>query len=194
MSKNIDYEDTNIEPSNVQLEELSVISDKYVELEMAIADAETLLSSLKEKKWAIVRDDLPLLMKHLGMEKFVLSNGIEISVGDSISVSIPAVRKGEAMQWLKDNDAGSLVKGARTIMFDATESKQRDAFDKLWKGKKMFADLMQITEGAHTGSLKAYFKRVSEDEGGIPDDVTTLFGIYEFKQAKLKYPKNWGAS
>ena len=194
MGKKIDYEDTEIEPSNVQLEELSAMSERYVDLEMAINDAEALVKSLKEQKWGIVRDDLPLLMKHLGMEKFTLSNGIGITVGDGIAISIPAANKDEAMQWLKDNEAGSLVKGSRTIMFDATESKLRDAFDRLWKNKKMFSEIMNVNEGAHTGSLKAYFKAQSEKDGSIPEDVVKLFGIYEFKEAKLKFPKNWDAS
>ena len=192
--KKINYEDTHIEPTNEQFAELSALSDRYVELELAIADTEALLTNLKQDKWAIVRDDLPLLMKHLGLTKFTLDNGIEIVVGDGISVSIPAKNKEAAFQWLKDHEAGSLIKGSRTIMFDATESKLRDQFDKLWKGKKKWEDLMSVQEGAHTGSLKAYFKTLSEEEGGIDEETAKLFGIYEYKEAKLKFPKSWDAS
>jgi hypothetical protein len=190
----IDYEETEIEPTNEQFAELSMMAETYVKIELAIEDSEENLKTLRQKKWGLIRDDLPLLMKHLGMEKFKLDNGIEIDVKDGISVSIAEANKQAAYQWLKDHEAGSLVKGARTILFDSTESKLRDAFDKLWKGKKKYEDIMQVTEGAHTGSLKAFFKERAETEGGIDADTTKLFGIFEYKEAKIKFPKNWDAS
>ena len=78
----------------------------------------------------------------MGLQKFTLTDGAEISVKPIYAASIPRDRKEEAFQWLRDHEFGDLVKNNVTVTFGRGEDDiakswafvaHKDSFPVSWK-------------------------------------------------------------
>ncbi len=85
-------------------------------LKAAETDLEAAELAVKVRKAALleVSDSLiPTLMEELGVEVVALTGGDVLSVKKDVSASIPAERRPEAHQWLRDAGHGDLVTASR---------------------------------------------------------------------------------
>lgn len=186
----IDY-DEKVTVTNDDLKEISMLAEQLLELDQRILYHENVAKALKDDLLRISNDELPSAMHRCGMEKFTLQNGVEINVKKDVAVSIAKNNESDAFQWLIDNGHGAMVRTVEQFFFDKSDDEMRKKFNALIQKHPKFAALMQRKDAVNTNTLKAFFKNYLEEHGEIDDEVRKLFGVYDYKTAKLKLPKQF---
>ena len=166
-----------------QLDSISKLANDAAALEEMISHTEDILKAHKENLKEITDDQLPEALETMGLEKFTLTDGAEISVKAFYGASIPKDRKSEAFQWLRDNDFGDLVKNNVTVTFGRGEDEIANDFMHLC-GSKGFAP-NQLEQVAPM-TLKAWLRERVEAGDAVPLD---LFGAFITQRATIKRSK-----
>ena len=133
--------------------------------------------------YKIIDEQLPEALEEMGLQKFTLTDGSEISVKPIYAASIPVDRRPEAFEWLRDHGFGDLVKNNVTVTFGRGEDEDaRDFVD--------FCDAQGFvpsqTEKVEPSTLKAWLRERVEAGDPIPLD---LFGAFISQRATIKRSK-----
>ena len=166
-----------------QLDSISKLANDAAALEEMISHTEDILKARKANLKKITDDQLPEALETMGLEKFTLTDGAEISVKPFYGASIPKDRKNEAFQWLRDNDFGDLVKNNVTVTFGRGEDEIANYFMHLC-GAKGFTP-SQLEQVAPM-TLKAWLRERVEAGDAVPLD---LFGAFISQRATIKRRK-----
>jgi hypothetical protein len=108
-------------PTDSQLEEISNLANRQLAAENVVASTQGSLDEAKENLRRINENLLPEAMREIGMEKFKLSNGMEIDIKEAIRASISEANRQAAHQWLRENNHGAIIKTTITITFGPGE-------------------------------------------------------------------------
>lgn len=165
------------------LERLSAMAVRAGELEGEIALAASALAELEDELHGIRRRHIPELMEGLGMDSFKMSDGREVTVDNKINASITAEHKPAAFLWLRDNNFDGIIKTNVDVSFGKGESADAEKAAELLREAGFEPS---VAENVHPMTLKSFVKERLEEGDEIPTEV---FGIYEFKEAKIKLPK-----
>lgn len=143
------------------------------------ADAEQLvLAKTEELKAAqdalavIAERDLPALMEELGMEMFQTSSGLVIKIKETIRASIPKSCKGRALDWLREDGHGALIKRAISAEFGRDEDA---AAEKLAEELLARGYLVEDDASVHPSTLSAFVREALADGREIPMDLLGVF-------------------
>ena len=165
------------------LSTISRLAHEAARLEESVATQEQLLKDQKKALHAILDEKLPEALEQMGLQKFTLTDGSEISVKPIYAASIPVNRREEAFQWLRDHEFGDLVKNNVTVTFGRGE----DDVAKEFVGTVHTLGLMpNQTEKVEPMTLKAWLRERVEAGDPIPLD---LFGAYISQKATIKRSK-----
>ena len=104
-----------------KLDGVARLAQEAAILEKEIAEFEQFAKEKKQALHKITDEQLPEALEEMGLQKFTLTDGAEISVKPIYSASIPKDRKDEAFQWLRDHEFGDLVKNNVTVTFGRGE-------------------------------------------------------------------------
>jgi hypothetical protein len=144
---------------------------------------EQLLKDQKKALHAILDEKLPEALEEMGLQKFTLTDGSEISVNPVYAASIPVNRREEAFQWLRDHEFGDLVKNNVTVTFGRGE----DDVAKEFVGTVHTLGLIPSQlEKVEPMTLKAWLRERVDAGDPIPLD---LFGAYISQRATIKRSK-----
>jgi hypothetical protein len=165
------------------LERLSSMAVRAGELESEITAASVALAMLEEELNTIRRRHIPEIMEGLGMDSFKMSDGREVTVDNKINASISADNKPAAFAWLRDNKFDGIIKTSVDVAFGKGEAENAEKAAALLREAGFEPS---VSENVHAMTLKSFVKERLEEGDEIPTDV---FGIYEFKEAKIKSPK-----
>lgn len=183
----IDYfegiEDPAPEEQPATLERLSQLAERSKELEELISAANVALAELQGENNRILMSEIPGVMLTLGMESYTLTDGSKIAVKEDVKASITVEHKPAAHAWLKENDFGGILKTKVLLEFGKGEEAN---VERVSKALQEIGFPPSIDEGVHAQTLKAFVKEQLEAGTNIPMD---LFGVYEFRQAKITLPK-----
>ena len=166
-----------------KLDGVSRLANEAANLEREISDAEQLLKGKKQALYKITDEQLPEALEEMGLQKFTLTDGAEISVKPIYAASIPVDRREEAFEWLRDHEFGDLVKNNVTVTFGRGEDTIAKEFVGLC-GSKGFA--ASQTEKVEPMTLKAWLRERVEAGDPIPLD---LFGAFISQRATIKRSK-----
>jgi len=144
-----------------------------IEAELAAARADYL---------RVEREDLPELMREVGLSHLTLTNGVEVIVSEEVTASITEERRAAAHAWLREHNFGGLIKTLVTVPFGRGE--EEDA--RRLASRIAEEHEVALTETVHPQTLKAFVKEQVEDGKPLPFD---LFGVHPFSRAKIKLPK-----
>lgn len=193
-----DLEIGNLQKIVEKARELWVLEQKITKIKETLEENEKLFNHM-------AKEELPAIMQEEGnMQEVPFSNGYKLKLKDVISASIPTAasidksrdpekqqelyqRRCAALDWLKENGAGSII--ANVVIVDIPKS---DAGQTKAKKIQEFADELGLdsiqTESVHYQTLNAYVKEeLSKDDGlDIPFDI---FSIYVGKIATIEKPK-----
>jgi len=179
----IDFEGDAPAPGD-KLTQVKALADLLVAAETNVTACEAQFTQAKETRRRIQEDDLPELMRELGLKEVALEDGSKVAVVDEVSCAITVERRPAAHAWLTSHGFGGLIKSAITIEFG------RDEFE---KAKTYVAEIEQLTEhraeldeAVHPATLKAFLKEQLEAGTPLP---TELFGMRAYSKAKLTMPK-----
>lgn len=159
---------------------LGRLADVLAKLHARKAMLENDLDLVKNDIRRIEEKDIPELMTELGMKKFVLEDGSEVSVKPYYSASIDKERQDEAFLWLNEHGFGDLIKNVVTTQFGRGQETLAEHFANEVAAKGYNAATKKWVEPM---TLKAFVKEQYEKGTNIPND---LFGVFVGQKASIK--------
>ena len=156
-----------------EIEKLKSIQNKISTLKAQVKDLE------QDEKY-FVFDVIPKLMYDMNLSTLKLKDGSEVSVGKKFHAAAYADKKAEAIQWLRSNGLGDIVKNEITVNFGQSEDNKAIAYANL--AREHGYEPSQ-KEDAHHASVSAVMKEWKEKGNEIPTD---LFSVLDVDQVKIK--------
>ena len=166
-----------------KLDGVARLAQEAAILEKEIAEFEQFAKEKKQALHKITDEQLPEALEEMGLQKFTLTDGAEISVKPIYSASIPKDRKDEAFQWLRDHEFGDLVKNNVTVTFGRGEDTIAKDFVDLCGSQGFTPSQLEKVEPM---TLKAWLRERVEAGGPVPLD---LFGAFISQRATIKRSK-----
>ena len=166
------------------LAKIALLSALLRGAEKNVADLNADLQEAKEEMRRLQEDDLPELMRELGLSEIKLEDGSKVTVVDEVDCSISEERRSRAHAWLADNGFGGIIKSAITVEFGRDEHDEAlAAAEKIYSATGRAA---LLKEGVHPQTLKAFVKEQMAAGVTIPQE---LFGLRPYSKAKLTKAK-----
>ena len=165
------------------LGKISMLAEQYTDLEEDIKGVEARLKVLKEQAREIAEKQLPEAMAEVGMAKFTLTDGSEITVKPYYSAKISDEKREECFGWLHDNGHEALIKDEVVLTFNRGEHDKAEEF-KAWLDEQGYDFSGKM--GVHPQTLTAFVKEQVESGAEFPLE---LFNVYIGQIAKIKRSK-----
>lgn len=138
------------------------------------------LKSAEEAMRRVEREDLPELMRELGLTEIRLDNGAVVTVKEDVDTRISAANAPAAHAWLVEHGFGGLIKTAVAVTFGRGEHDAAVAVrDSL---AQQYPDV-SLDEKVHPSTLKAFVREQLAAGQPIPAD---LFSVYPYSKAVIK--------
>ena len=153
----------------VDPQKLSEEIEKLKSIQSAISNKEAEIKELKEEEKIQSGVVIPKLMEEMNLSTLKLKDGSEVSVKNIYSATIKAEKKLEAINWLRSNGLGDIVKNDITVTFGRDEDNKAMAYANL--AKERGYEPTQKTS-VHPATLK-----------DVPEDY---FHKFEGFQTKIK--------
>ena len=153
--------------------ELSEAIEQLKSVGAQVLAAEIKLKELKSQHDYISGFTIPQLMDKMNLKTLKLKEGSELSVKNRFFASIKADKKAEAIQWLRDNGLGDIVKNNITVTFGQGEDNKAVEYAGLAR-EQGFEPTQD--EKVHSASLSVVMKEIKDKGQDIPSD---LFSSYE---------------
>jgi len=163
--------------------ELSDAIEKLNSVSAQIKNAEAGLKKLKEEEKQINNFTIPEIMNKMNLSTVKLRDGSELSVKKVYSATIKADKKAEAIQWLRDNGLGDIVKNEITVNFGQGEENKAAEYANL--AKESGYEPSQ-KEAVHAMTLKVTMEDWKNKGNDVPED---LFWTFDGNQTKVKNKK-----
>ena len=147
-----------------------------------IEDAEIHLKALKQEKQRMAFEQIPMLMDEMGIERLDV-DGVTVKLKAFVSASIPADRKQEAFNWLREHGHDDIIKNDIIVSFGRGQDNQAGdvMYDLEQKGFHP-----EQKEHVHSMTLKAFVKESVQE--GRPIDLD-LFGAFVARIAEVRRNK-----
>lgn len=170
----------DVTPGDDSLKVVADLAAKQVQLEKEIEDLEAQLKEKTEALSQVQEKDLPEAMMECGISEFKLVDGSKITVKPYYQANPPKEKYEEAMQWLRDNGHGDLIKNDVTVSFSKGEDDRAGDFKRfLTDNGTSYTD----KTGVHPQTFKAFVREQVETGKNLPFD---LLGIYIGQKATIK--------
>lgn len=175
--------DSQSMPSDDGLKKVSRLAEALVDKEEEIKEAEARLKILKEQQRDLAEKQLPDAMAEVGMAKFELTDGSEVTIKPYYSAKIGEDKREECFNWLLDHGHEALIKDEVSITFNRGEHDKAEEFrSQLQEQGLEYSGKM----GVHPQTLTAFVKEQVESGAEFPLE---LFNVYIGQIAKVKRSK-----
>lgn len=162
------------------LSALSSMIQRAQDLKLRIEEVEKELALKKSQLFFMTTREIPDAMREIGVEQFLTSTGLNVSLKKFYGASISSEHEIEAFRWLRQQGHGSLIKVQLDARFDkGKEGAAREAV-KLVEG---LASSLVVKESVHPTTLKAFVKEQLEAGTQVP---VSLFGVFVETRANIK--------
>jgi hypothetical protein len=159
-----------------EIEKLKAIQNQIDTLEAQVKDLKK-----DEKHFSCVV--IPEMMDKMNLSTLKLKDGSELSIKKVFSATIKADKKAEALQWLRNNGYGDIVKNDITVTFGRGEENKAMAYATLAKGQGYEPSQK---ESVHPSTLKVVMEEFKNKGNEIPEK---LFWTFDGNQTKVKSKK-----
>jgi len=135
MSINFEADQTE---SITQTNDAKALSDQVIklrDLEDEIKVVEENLKQLKKQADTLSGEVIPTMMTEMNISTMKLADGSAIEVKPVYGASIPADKKEEAFNWLRENGLGDLIKNEVTVSFGRNEDNKAADYAVLAQGQ-----------------------------------------------------------
>ena len=173
-------EDAPDQVNAIDPSELSEAIEKLKSIGAQVSEAESKLKELKEQEKYINNFTIPEIMNKLNLSTVKLKDGSELSIKKVYSATIKADKKAEAIQWLRNNGLGDIVKNEITVNFGQGEENKAVAYVPLAKGQGYEPSQK---EAVHPSTLKVTMEDWKSKGNDVPED---LFWTFDGNQTKIK--------
>ena len=184
-----------VAPSSNSIGAVADMAQQMFDLEKEIEDLNELLKQKKQNLTKLAEQDLPDLMQELNVKDFTLNNGAKCEIEDITSGSIPStgaiirakgddrneleIRQQRCFDWLRANNAGSLIKSNVEVQFGRDEDEACNKFANELRERNLF---YRRAIGVHHGSLNSFIRERLTDGKDVPQD---LFKLFMGRKAKI---------
>lgn len=165
------------------LKSVAAIARTIASKEEELAQLEAQIKETKKELLKLTDEDLPGLLHEMGLAKFSLEDGSEVSVKPTYGASIKVDNRDAAFQWLRDNGYDDIIKNSVICSFGRGEDEMATQFS------RMAAEQGYVPENkteVHPQTLKAWVKERVETGEEFPME---LFGAYVGQRAFIKRTK-----
>ena len=159
--------------------ELSAQVVKLRNLEDQIKVAEENLKQLKKQEEILSSEIIPTMMTEMNISTMKLADGSAIEVKPVYGASIPADKKEEAFNWLRENGLGDLIKNEVTVSFGRNEDNKAAEYAVLAQGQG-YQPTQKLKVEPMT--LKALVRERIESGKDMPSD---LFNVFAGNRTKI---------
>lgn len=175
------YEDQQVATDD-ELSEVGRLCEKMAEMEEKVKIQEELLKESKKEYFRIATELLPEAMAAARVSEFSTVDGLKVSVGDTVSGSLPKdiEKRAKALTWLKQNGAEGIIKDSIAIELDKG---QLEIAHKIMAEAEGLGAAPILREDVNHMSLKAFARE--QFNGGIDVPFEDL-GLWHGKMAKIK--------
>ena len=160
--------------------ELSEAIEQLKSVGAQVLDAESKLKELKAQEKYINNFTIPEIMNKMNLSTVKLKDGSELSIKKVYSATMKADKKAEAIQWLRNNGLGDIVKNEITVNFGQGEENKAMTYVNLAKGQGYEPSQK---EAVHAMTLKVTMEDWKNKGKEVPED---LFWTFEGNQTKIK--------
>jgi len=165
---------------SVNAEELTEALEQFKSVGAQVLAAEIKLKELKDQEKYISEFVIPDIMNKMNLSTLKLKDGSELAVKKVYSAKIKAEKKAEAIQWLRDNGLGDIVKNNISVAFGQGEENKAMAYATL--AKESGYEPSQ-TEKVEPQTLRVTMEDWKNKGNEVPQD---LFWVFEGNQTKVK--------
>ena len=186
MANVIDFDDLKQDAGdlkNLQDDDLSGLSkliQRQMQLDTMIEDMDQAAKELKRERDILSQETIPTKMQELGINETTMKDGSKVTVKEGFHCRIPKAREDEALQYLKDNDLGDIIKNQVATSFGTGEDNM--AGDLAGYIQQNYGITPDVKKSVHPSTLKATLKKRHEEGLSDPDD---LFGIFIRPETKI---------
>lgn len=173
-------------PKNQDLGEISGLAKEVLRLEDVKAQMLADMQEIDDKIYRLTAHEIPEKMQQLGLAKLTLDSGAHLEVKDVVRASIPAGKQEEALQWLRDNGQGDLIKNEVKVYFAAGEDEVAKSLINYISESQLPNNGVEQKTFVHAQTLTAFCRRRLEKGEPLNND---LLGVYVGRVAKLQRPK-----
>ena len=170
-------------PSDQGLSKVSRLAEELIDKEEEVKEAEARLKILKEHARDIAERQLPDAMAEVGMAKFVLTDGSEVTVKPYYSAKIGEDKRDECFNWLQDHGHEALIKDEVSVTFNKGEHERAEEFKTQLEQQGIEYNGKM---GVHPQTLTAFVREQVESGAEFPLE---LFNVYIGQIAKVKRSK-----
>lgn len=166
------------------IERVTALAGLLVDLAKRIEALEAEIAVQRADYMRVEREDLPELMREVGLSHLTLTNGIEVVVTEEVTATITEERRAAAHAWLREHNFGGLIKTVVSVPFGRGEEQEARRLAEM-----IHDDLhhdANVDEKVHPQTLKAFVREQVEGGKPLPFD---LFGVHPFSRAKIKISK-----
>lgn len=174
-----DMKEEALAPSDSEISRIAELASLQIELEGELDKAEQQVKDVKKRLHKISLDLLPEAMAEARLSEFKMLSGQKITVKEELSCSVPASRRGEIINKLRDDGEAALVSNVITV--DVSKGQDNLAGDIMGYAESIGL-LAKREESVNTASLKKLL-REQLDEGENPD--LAFYGAFQIKKAKI---------
>jgi len=165
---------------SVNATELSEAIEQFKSISAQVETAEIQLKELKAQEKYHSEFVIPEIMEKMNLSTLKLKDGSELAVKKVYSAKIKAEKKAEAIQWLRDNGLGDIVKNNISVAFGQGEENKAMAYATL--AKESGYEPSQ-SEKVEPQTLRVTMEDWKNKGNDVPQD---LFWTFEGNQTKLK--------
>ena len=170
-------------PSDQGLSKVSRLAEELIDKEEEVKEAEARLKILKEQARDVAERQLPEAMAEVGMAKFVLTDGSEVTVKPYYSAKIGEDKRDECFNWLQDHGHEALIKDEVSVTFNKGEHERAEEFKSQLEQQGIEYNGKM---GVHPQTLAAFVREQVESGAEFPLE---LFNVYIGQIAKVKRSK-----
>ena len=170
---------------NDSMKRLIAMAEEAVATEKLVLDLEENLSSIKKNLNNLKTVQLPDAMAEAGIADLSLESGFRIAIEDFVAGSLPKdeVRRDEAIKWLENHGAESLIKTSVNVSFEKTQHNMALSIISELADRGLH---VTSTMGVHPQTLIAHIKERLRSGDEVP--LETL-GLFAGRIAKIKPTK-----
>ena len=186
MANIIDFEDLKQDAGdlkNLQDDDLSGLSkliQKQINLDSEIDNMEETIKEMKRERDILSQETIPTKMQELGINETTMRDGSKVTVKEGFHCRIPKARENEALEYLRNNNLGDIIKNQVATSFGTGEDNM--AGDLAGYIQQNYGITPDVKKSVHPSTLKATLKKRHEEGLSDPDD---LFGIFIRPETKI---------
>ena len=172
-------------PSNSQLNEISVLVDRAVELMTSIDNLQEAVKGYNSELRVLLDKNIPDAMVSSGSLSFKTLEGVEVVIKDILEGSIPRedeVKRSAAIKWIETHGGASIIKAKMESVFDRGDRKILKVVSAALKKLKV---AFTIKEDIHAKTLSSWARDRIKNGEEVPVE---LLGLYAIKTARIIMP------